>query len=107
MPTCLARYNPNGIVAVKEKAPVASSFQLLQNYPNPFNPSTTIRYQLSGVGHVTLKVYDILGREVATLVNETQNPGEYIVKFDGNKFASGYISTDCRQGITLQLKKQC
>ena len=72
-------------------------YLLFQNYPNPFNPSTTIRYSIpavetehsSSLQNVTLKVYDILGREVATLVNEEQQPGNYEVIFNANRLASG------------------
>ncbi|HUI29550.1 MAG TPA: glycoside hydrolase family 3 N-terminal domain-containing protein [Candidatus Acidoferrales bacterium] len=63
--------------------------RLEQNYPNPFNPSTVINYQLSSTGHVSLKVYDVLGREVVTLVNETERPGAYEVRLDGSRFSSG------------------
>ena len=65
------------------------SYQLYQNYPNPFNPSTSIRYQLPKDGFVTLKVYDVLGKEVATLVNEVRIAGEYTVTFDGSGLPSG------------------
>jgi hypothetical protein len=65
------------------------SFGLEQNYPNPFNPATTIKYQLPTVNNVTLKVYDVLAREVATLVNEMKQPGPYRVQFDGSGLASG------------------
>lgn len=65
------------------------SFALWNNYPNPFNPSTTITYELAKMGHVSLRVYDILGRVVETLVNGVQGPGRYSVKFDGSRFASG------------------
>ncbi len=70
-------------------AGVPSSFELFQNYPNPFNPTTVISYQLSAVSRVTLKVYDVLGREVATLVNDTQNPGTYSVNFNATGLPSG------------------
>ena len=64
-------------------------FSLAQNFPNPFNPTTVISYQLSALSSVSLRVYDILGREVATLVNEKQNAGKYSVTFDGSRLASG------------------
>jgi hypothetical protein len=76
-----------GISASKPDVP--TGFSLSQNYPNPFNPTTVINYQLPANSFVTLKVYDILGREVATLVNEMQSEGEYSTKFDGSKFSSG------------------
>jgi len=78
---------------VNETNPVPSKFDLSQNYPNPFNPSTVISYEVAKAGLVSLKVYDILGREVATLVNEQKNAGKYSVQFD-TKLASGvYIYT--------------
>ncbi len=74
---------------VAEKNTVPNKFALSQNYPNPFNPSTAIRYSLQSASQVTLKVYDVLGREVALLANGMQNAGAYTVKFDGSRFASG------------------
>ncbi|MFZ1081635.1 MAG: phospholipase D-like domain-containing protein [Candidatus Kryptoniota bacterium] len=68
---------------------IPKSFGLSQNYPNPFNPSTVISYQLAAASHVTLKIYDVLGREVATLVDQKQNAGYYSFSFDASKFASG------------------
>jgi len=65
------------------------SFSLLQNYPNPFNPSTVIRFQLSVVGNILLKLYDVRGREIQTLVNERLQPGTYEVSFDGSQLTSG------------------
>lgn len=65
------------------------NFELSQNYPNPFNPNTIIGYQLSTVAHVKLIVYDLLGREVATLVNEQKGAGNYSVNFDGRNLTSG------------------
>jgi hypothetical protein len=68
---------------------VPAQFSLSQNYPNPFNPSTTIKFELPNTSHVSLNVYDILGREVSVLVNERKAPGSYEVKFDGSNLASG------------------
>ena len=64
-------------------------FNLAQNYPNPFNPNTVIRFQLSVVSNTTLKIYDITGREVQTVVNEKLQPGVYEKSFDGSKLTSG------------------
>jgi hypothetical protein len=64
-------------------------YSLSQNYPNPFNPSTTIKYSVPNAGNVQLKVYDIIGNEVATLVNETKTPGSYEVQFNAAHLASG------------------
>jgi len=66
-----------------------TEFRLEQNYPNPFNPETRIRYQVSSISPVTLKIYDILGNEVTTLVNEQKEPGYYEVDFNAVSFASG------------------
>jgi len=66
-----------------------STYKLEQNFPNPFNPSTTIQYQLPSVGRVTLKLYDVLGREVATLVDKEQEAGYYDVVWEGGKSATG------------------
>lgn len=65
------------------------SFTLLQNYPNPFNPSTEIKYSIPKKGIVNLKVHNLLGQEVATIVNQEQKPGNYTVNFDASKLASG------------------
>ena len=68
---------------------VPSAFELEQNFPNPFNPSTTIRYDIGITSKVTLKIFDILGREVQTLVNAVQAPGQYSVEFNAGELASG------------------
>ena len=68
---------------------VPTTYALGQNYPNPFNPSTVISYQLPADGFVTLKVYDVLGREVRTLVDEAKTTGRYEAKFDASNLASG------------------
>jgi glucose/arabinose dehydrogenase len=68
---------------------VSAAFELEQNYPNPFNPTTVIRYQVPVVGGVRLSVYDMLGREVAVLVNEWKAPGRYEITFDATGLSSG------------------
>ncbi len=85
----VARFLPSNVTAIKEINSTPKSFALYQNYPNPFNPTTAITYQLSANSHVTLKVYDILGREVATLVNQKEIAGSHSVTFDGSRLASG------------------
>ncbi len=74
-------------VEVKTQLPL--KFLLSQNYPNPFNPNTTIRYQLPQNSFVTLKVFDVLGKEVSVLVNEVEDAGNHEVNFDASKLASG------------------
>lgn len=71
------------------KLDIPTHYNLSQNFPNPFNPTTTINYAVPQNGPVTIKLYDITGREVATLVNEVKNVGSYKIKFDASKLASG------------------
>ena len=95
------------------KTPI--SYDLSQNFPNPFNPATTIIYQLPQTGFVTLKIYDILGKEVATLVNEQKNQGRYSVNFsaaggsayggDASKLASGVYIYQLRVNNYVSSKK--
>jgi hypothetical protein len=81
-------FNPLTVVN-DNSSKIPKSFSLNQNYPNPFNPSTVISYQLSAVSKVTLKVYDILGKEIASLVNEEQQAGSYNVTFNASNLSSG------------------
>ena len=90
---------------VEETSNVPTQFKLLQNYPNPFNPTTTISYALPSSGLVTLKVYNLLGEEVAELVNEQKTAGNYEVKFDASKLASGMYMYQLIAGNTSQVRK--
>ncbi len=80
-------------------------FVLYQNYPNPFNPNTVISYQLPVAGYVTLKVYDLLGKEVATLVDEYKETGRYEIEFDAKNLSSGIYYYKLNSGEYFQTKK--
>lgn len=82
-----------------------TSFALRQNYPNPFNPSTSISYSLAKLGNVNLTVYDLLGNEVAQLVNEVQPAGKHTIQFDGSKLASGVYFYRLDTGSGLLTRK--
>jgi hypothetical protein len=90
---------------VAEELSFPTSFRLDQNYPNPFNPKTGIRYQVPGVSDVKITVYDMLGKEVAVLVNERKLPGQYEVVFDGSHFASGVYFYRLQAGDFTQTKR--
>jgi hypothetical protein len=79
----------SGITGVGSKPFTPTEYSLMQNYPNPFNPTTTIRYALPTPSKVSLKLYDMLGREVASLVDEEKEAGEYNVHFEMKDVASG------------------
>lgn len=82
-----------------------TGYELEQNFPNPFNPSTVIRYQLPLQGNVSLKIYDMLGREIAILVNEEKQSGNYEITFNGEGFASGVYYYRLTAGSYAQTKK--
>ena len=82
-----------------------STFSFNQNYPNPFNPVTTINYQIPNDGFVTLKVFDILGKEIANLVNHNKEAGYYTVAFDASKLPSGVYIYILQSGEFVSSKK--
>ncbi len=102
----LAHWNATTVSAVpRDISGLAGEFSLDQNYPNPFNPTTAISYQLSAGSAVSLKVYDVLGRLVATLANGFQRAGRHTVHFDGSGLASGIYYYRLRAGESMITKK--
>jgi hypothetical protein len=89
VPYILEAFEDTTIVGIENEPTVPSSFKLYQNYPNPFNPETKIRFELSSTKFVKLQVFDALGCEIVTLVNEEKLPGIYEVKFDASRLPSG------------------
>lgn len=81
------------------------SFELKQNYPNPFNPVTSIKYNSPKDVFVTIKIYDITGREIKTLVNEFKTTGSYIISFNGSELASGVYFCKIQAGVLVQVKR--
>jgi mannose/cellobiose epimerase-like protein (N-acyl-D-glucosamine 2-epimerase family) len=103
-------YELTNPVYVRNEKTAEPDFQLYQNYPNPFNPVTTISFSIPYRSRVSLSVYDILGKEVASLVNDEKDPGTYNVRFSGNNLASGvYVyrleSTSGKYGTAVQSRK--
>ncbi len=112
MPDIGACENPNAIpVGVEDNgSDYPNEFALSQNYPNPFNPTTTIKYSIpidsrNEIGYVRLIIYDILGREIKTLVSEKQKPGNYEVEFDGSKLTSGIYFYRLQYADYVETKK--
>jgi len=95
----------NNITDIEKPIILPASITLLQNYPNPFNPTTTIRFSLPQREYATLKVFNVLGKEVAVLVNEKKEPGTYSVNFSGSNLASGTYFYRLQAGAFVQTKK--
>ncbi len=94
----------DAVTGVEENV-LPKEFSLLQNYPNPFNPSTTISYSIPKESIVNIKVYNILGQEVRTLINQRQKPGAYKIIFDGKNLASGIYFYTIKAGEYNSVKK--
>lgn len=86
-------------------AELPTSFLLEQNYPNPFNPTTNIRFKIAESGYVSLKIFDVLGNEIETLISGEKPSGDYEVKFDGRSLSSGIYFYQLRSGEIIQTKK--
>ncbi|HSL87709.1 MAG TPA: M20/M25/M40 family metallo-hydrolase, partial [Ignavibacteriaceae bacterium] len=100
----------NSPTSIQDEEFIINDFILEQNYPNPFNPTTTIKYSIPDVGtglapSVQLKIYDVLGKEIATLVNEEKQPGVYEVVFDASNLPSGTYFYRLQAGETTETKK--
>jgi hypothetical protein len=94
------------LTGVGQDTPTAPlAFSLAQNYPNPFNPGTVISYALAEAGMTTLRVYDVLGREVVTLVQERQPAGRYTVRFDGSGLSSGLYFFRLTSGERIETRR--
>ncbi|MBK9333343.1 MAG: T9SS type A sorting domain-containing protein [Ignavibacteria bacterium] len=101
----VTRINSNIIVGLNNNNEIPDRYDLEQNYPNPFNPVTLIKYSIASSENVKLKVYDILGNEVMTLVNSKQNAGIYEMEFDGSNLSSGiYIAKLTAGNYSRQIK---
>jgi hypothetical protein len=92
-------------VNTKDNSIIPSRLVLEQNYPNPFNPTTTIEYGIPLKSFVTIKLFDILGREVAVLVNGERQAGAYKIEFNASRFSSGIYIYQLRSGSLIQTKK--
>ncbi len=98
-------YGDTTTVDVMDFDELPKEFSLSQNYPNPFNPLTKIKYSISKTGQVVLKVYDLLGREIITLVNEEKSNGSYEVEFDASNLSSGIYYYELQAGDFVQTNK--
>jgi hypothetical protein len=93
------------VVSVHGSNPIPVEYSLSQNYPNPFNPTTIIQFTIVNRQLTIVKVYDVLGREVSTLVNEVKGPGTYTVQFDASNLASGVYFYRLQAGDFTQTKR--
>lgn len=98
-------YSPLLGVQINRNPGTPKVYALDQNYPNPFNPSTTVRYSIPNAGVVSLKVYNVIGQEVASLVNEYQTAGSYSVRFDASKLSTGMYLYKISSGAFTEVKK--
>jgi hypothetical protein len=91
--------------ALNPEEDIPNEYSLAQNYPNPFNPTTTIDYSIKSAGLVTLKIYDMLGTEVVSLVNELKDSGNYSVTFNASNLPSGIYFYNLTSGNFVATKK--
>jgi hypothetical protein len=92
-------------ISVEKKAELPEAYKLSQNYPNPFNPSTNIEFSIPKAAHVSLKIHNVLGQEMSTLVNETKEAGSYIATFNAKDLPSGIYYYTIKSGNYIESKK--
>jgi len=92
-------------VGIEQLTDGIKSYSLSNNYPNPFNPATIIKYQIPELSFITLKVYDVLGNEIATLINEEKPVGSYEVTFDASNLPSGVYFYRLKAGSFVATNK--
>ena len=100
---CIKGFPSTGLTHNSGQIP--TEYDLLQNYPNPFNPTTQLKFDIPKHGFVSLKVYDVLGKEVANLVNEVKAAGSYTVEFNGASLSSGIYYYRIESGSFVNVKK--
>ena len=103
---------PSSLVTSVTANRIPRTFEVSQNYPNPFNPSTTIKYQIPSDGRVTIRIFNLLGQNVATLVNEQKKAGSYTVEWNAVDVPSGVyfyrtevVSASSAKGAFIDVKK--
>ena len=99
------KYNYSPITGIELDINKNITYKLSNNYPNPFNPSTTQKYSIPNQSNVTLKIFDVLGSEVASLVNKEQPQGNYEIKFDASELTSGIYFYRLQAGEIVKTKK--
>jgi len=98
-------FNLNVVTGIEFEKTIPNNYKLFQNYPNPFNPETKISFQIPVISNVTLKIYDVLGREVRTLVNKELKAGSYKVDFNSKGLSSGIYFYRLTAGSFSEIKK--
>ena len=96
---------PQGTAGIDLSTQIPDGYYLMQNYPNPFNPNTKIKYQIPEFSFVSIKVFNVLGNEIATLVNEGKPAGIYEVNFDATTLPSGIYFYKIQAGSFTETKK--
>ncbi len=99
------RLSTNHTIGINENQQTVLKYSLSQNFPNPFNPKSVIKYQISKSSFVSLKIYNVNGKEVSSIVNETLPPGEYETTFDGSNLPSGVYFYKLSAGDFTDTKK--